>query len=64
VDAPKPVCLMCPMCAGMGYTRDTAAEMELRFDRELGGHVEVRTLKQGSGCPKCLGTGFLNDRVR
>lgn len=46
----------CPDCGGLGYTPETAAKMTTRRDREFG-IVEVKTLKQGSGCPVCLGVG-------
>ena len=49
----------CPDCGGMGYTVETTAEMQLRFNKRLGDMVERRTIKQGSGCPRCLGTGQL-----
>lgn len=49
----------CPACQGLGHTRDSAPVMEMRYERDLGGYVEVRTIKQGSGCWKCLGTGQL-----
>jgi RecJ-like exonuclease len=50
----------CPQCDGTGHTKETAPEMELRYDRYMGAHVEVRTIKQGSGCPKCLGVGHVS----
>lgn len=49
----------CPACYGMGVTQASAPEMELKYNRELGGHVEVRTIQQGSGCLRCGGTGQL-----
>lgn len=52
----------CTHCNGLGYTADTAAVMETRRDREYG-VVEKKTLAQGSGCPKCLGTGQLFPRM-
>jgi hypothetical protein len=54
--------VMCQACNGMGYSRETAPEMELQYDRELGGNVEVRTIKQGSGCIRCLGVGYVASR--
>ena len=54
--------VMCPECAGMGYSKQTAPEMELEYNRELGAHVEVKTIKQGSGCVRCLGVGFVASR--
>lgn len=49
----------CPDCSGMGYTEHTTAEMQTRFNKRMGEVVERRTIKQGSGCPRCLGTGQL-----
>jgi RecJ-like exonuclease len=43
----------CPTCHGMGQTRNTCTEMEVDKD----GHSH--TVLQGSGCPRCLGTGQL-----
>lgn len=48
---------LCPACDGAGVTKETAPEMELRYNRQMGAHVEARTLQQGSGCPRCQGTG-------
>ena len=50
---------LCPACNGTGHTKETAPEMELQYNRDMGAHVEVRTIKQGSGCPKCLGVGHV-----
>lgn len=36
----------CPTCNGKGYTKNTATVFS-----------KGRTLKQGSGCPTCKGTG-------
>lgn len=56
----------CPDCEGLGYTKATGAEMKCRrltlAEREEYGFrpddwVEVRTVKRGSGCPKCKGVG-------
>lgn len=56
----------CFVCNGLGYTRATAAEMKCRNPYpsevlEYGLHprefVECQTLKRGSGCPRCHGTG-------
>lgn len=52
---------LCPDCRGQGYTQQTAPEMDLRYNRDLGAYVEAKTVKQGSGCPRCLGVGFLHD---
>jgi Holliday junction resolvasome RuvABC DNA-binding subunit len=52
---------VCPECNGIGYTVKTCAEMELRWHHDLKAHVELKTLQQGSGCPKCLGLGVLHD---
>lgn len=49
----------CPACFGLGVTPASAPEMELRYNRDMGGHVEVRTVRQGSGCLRCGGTGQL-----
>lgn len=46
----------CRTCHGLGYTTETSAEMETRFEPSYG-WVEARTLAQGSGCPACFGTG-------
>jgi DnaJ-class molecular chaperone len=43
----------CPTCHGMGQTRNTCTEMEVDKD----GHLH--TVLQGSGCPRCFGTGQL-----
>jgi hypothetical protein len=52
--------VVCPECNGMGYTRQTAPEMEMRYERSLDALVEVKTLKQGSGCIRCLGVGYVS----
>lgn len=49
----------CPVCHGMGYTAGTAAEMEMAWSTDMGAYVEVKTRMQGSGCPRCCGTGQL-----
>lgn len=49
----------CPACHGMGFTEGSATEMEMVFNAEMNGYVEVRTLAKGSGCWKCHGTGQL-----
>jgi len=49
----------CPACDGMGFTPASATEMEMVWNVEMNGYVEVRTLAQGSGCWKCHGTGQL-----
>lgn len=49
----------CETCDGMGYTEATCTEMHLDWNAELGAFVEQWTVKQGSGCPHCLGTGQL-----
>lgn len=43
----------------MGFTEGSATEMEMVFNAEMNGYVEVRTLAKGSGCWKCHGTGQL-----
>jgi hypothetical protein len=52
----KALATECSFCEGLGYTPDTAARMITRRDRDYG-IVEVRTVRQGSGCPACLGLG-------
>ena len=54
--------VMCQACNGTGHSKETAPEMELEYNRELGAHVEVKTIKQGSGCIRCLGVGYLETR--
>lgn len=49
----------CPACHGLGYTGASQAEMETRWNRERNEDVEVRTLRQGSGCLRCGGMGQL-----
>jgi RecJ-like exonuclease len=45
----------CPLCKGRGVTRETEPELErVELDN---GKKAWRTAQQGSGCPKCLGTG-------
>lgn len=51
----------CPACFGLGTTQASAPEMELQYSRDMGGHVEVRTIAQGSGCLRCGGTGQLEN---
>lgn len=58
----SPQRVMCQECNGTGYSKETEPEMELQYDRELGGNVEVRTIKQGSGCIRCLGVGYHDAR--
>jgi hypothetical protein len=48
---------LCPACKGRGVTSETEPEMVLRWEGSLRAHVESKTLKQGSGCPRCLGRG-------
>lgn len=48
----------CPDCGGLGYTEETAAEVQVRKHPHFE-FVEVRTIKPGSGCPRCLGLGQL-----
>lgn len=43
----------CPTCEGIGYTTNTAPTTQKQSDGKL------VTLKLGSGCEKCLGTGQL-----
>lgn len=49
----------CPACAGFGYNDKCAPEMRLVLNEEMGAYVEVETIKQGSGCLRCGGTGQL-----
>ncbi len=62
--------VMCQACNGTGHSKETAPEMELEYNRELGAHVEVRTIRngergiwqralRGSGCIRCLGVGYV-----
>lgn len=54
----------CPACRGIGYTRDSAAEMHYREEPDIG-PVEYATVYRdmapqlGSGCLRCGGTGWL-----
>jgi hypothetical protein len=48
----------CADCHGFGYTEKTCAEMQYRNDPEFG-LVEAVTLRIGSGCYSCGGTGQL-----
>lgn len=43
--------ITCHRCEGKGYTRKTRTEV-VRSARG-----SLRTIKQGSGCPVCFGTG-------
>jgi hypothetical protein len=43
----------CGTCRGRGYTHSTATEMVAVKPKS----TKLRTEKQGSGCPECLGTG-------
>ncbi len=44
----------CVECEGKGYTADTAPEFRfIRLDKKS----RMVTIKQGSGCPVCYGTG-------
>ncbi len=47
----------CPVCHGTGYTPATCAEMTMVWSQEMGAYVEQKTMRQGSGCPRCLGVG-------
>ena len=49
----------CPICHGLGYTEASKAEMRCVWNAERTDYVEVKTLKQGSGCLRCGGTGQL-----
>jgi hypothetical protein len=62
----------CPECNGLGYTHATCDDMQTRkVTREeheqshvsLPPVVEMRTIRKGSGCPRCLGTGQLMPRM-
>ena len=48
---------LCPACKGRGVATETEPEMVLRWEPALQARVESKTLKQGSGCPRCLGRG-------
>jgi len=48
----------CPVCQGIGYTRATCPELEQRIDKD--GRTKLATVRLGSGCPRCLGTGQLS----
>jgi RecJ-like exonuclease len=51
----KALATECPDCNGFGYTQNTCPEMVIERGREK------RTLQQGSGCPRCLGTGQIHE---
>jgi RecJ-like exonuclease len=46
----------CPACEGLGVTEDTAPE---RQRSRVDGKNVWRTVRQGSGCPRCMGVGRL-----
>lgn len=54
----------CPICDGMGYTRESADVMRTSFDREHHAVVEVATIRKGWGCEFCLGTGQVDETER
>lgn len=45
----------CKECQGIGYTRATSPELSQQIGAD--GKSRLVTLKRGSGCPRCLGTG-------
>ena len=57
----------CPACQGLGYTRESQAEMHCEPTYEHG-YVEVSTIvvqgrpQVGSACLKCLGLGQLEPK--
>ena len=55
--AAKPVKKPCPTCKGRGVTPETAPELKGPTKKEPG----FKTLKQGSGCPACLGEAFCEE---
>ena len=46
--------IICNLCRGVGQTKATATTIEVVDGKN-------KTINQGSGCPKCLGTGRLNE---
>lgn len=50
----------CTACNGRGVTRDTAPEIKPPTKAT----PFFKTEKQGSGCPLCLGIGFLDVQDR
>jgi len=60
----------CPECQGIGYTAATSDSMLdsngaplTRRTRDEEGIAEKTTVRKGSGCPRCLGTGQLLPRM-
>lgn len=51
--------MICPACDGRGQNKDTKGEHELKFDAK--GRCHFITHKLGSGCPRCLGVGKVDD---
>lgn len=52
---------ICETCDGLGYTEETRTVMRDPWAKE----GKPKTIKQGSGCPDCLGTGCKeSDRER
>lgn len=48
--------VLCKECNGYGYTKKTGTEMH---EETSGGVTRWFTHKQGSGCPTCLGVGYV-----
>lgn len=44
----------CPDCKGSGHTEETKPELSLHKTKP-----RVRTVRLGSGCPRCRGTGVI-----
>lgn len=53
----------CPVCKGVGYTRETATEFNYSPPSEFN-KGQYLTVKPGSGCPRCGGTGRIDARPR
>lgn len=55
--------IMCPLCKGRGVTEDTAPEFARGFWNEDNDFIRddnsLTTVKQGSGCPRCLGACWI-----
>lgn len=56
---------VCSACKGQGQTHDTetitverAEPLEVTFRDNAKRRISLRTIKQGSGCKDCLGTGI------
>ena len=55
---------LCPTCDGRGVTEETAPEFARGFfneDRDfIRDNNSLTTVKQGSGCPRCLGACLIS----